>query len=551
MPGGFAAALAKDLRLLRRDRVGLAFLTIAPIVVITVAGLSLSTLYGAAPRGGTAPVLPLVDEDGGWVGRAVRDRLATEPTVHLREVRTADAARALVVHKAAGAALVLPAGTSDAVRAGREATLVLFTDPVRTVDVATVRALVQELRHGVEAAALGRAQDELDAARARALDARADLERGVADLRARLDETADRAERARSEAARRAQVAERQLAGAVAEREAGVRARLAATLASLRGFLDELAAARTAFERWLTDARRSAGRFADRLPPPPTPPPVPRPLEELAHEDAETIARRLVDGGPAAPAPPRIELPTLPPLPTLELPPLPDPPAARLPGPLAITETSVTGAPSRFNTFDQNVPGFGVTFLLLGVLLGLSLGLIDERDWGTLERVRTTPMPLATLLAAKLSARVLVGLAQMALLFAVGRAAFGVSLGPQPWALALPTAGIVFSGTAFGLVVAAVTRSREAVMPVGAIAVLTMTAVGGCWWPIDLEPEWMRRVALAFPTTWAMEAYNDLMIRRRTASAALPATAVLFLYGAVFLGLGVLAFRRRLARGGG
>jgi ABC-type multidrug transport system permease subunit len=547
MPGGFAAALEKDLRLLRRDRVGLAFLTIAPIVVITVAGLSLSTLYGAAPRGGTAPVLPLVDEDGGWVGRAVRDRLAAEPAVRVREVASADAARALVVHKAAGAALVLPAGTSDAVRAGREATLVLFTDPVRTVDVATVRALVQELRHGVEAAALARAQDELDGARARAVDARAELERGVADLRARLDETADGAARA----ARRAQVAQRQLAGAVAEREAGVRARLAATLASLRGFVDELTAARAAFEQWFADARRRAGRFADRLPPPPTPPPVPRSLEELAHEDADTVARRLVDGGPAAPAPPRIDLPALPPLPALDLPPLPDPPVAQLPGPLAIAETSVTGAPSRFNTFDQNVPGFGVTFLLLGVLLGLSLGLIDERDWGTLERVRTTPMPLATLLAAKLTARVLVGLVQMALLFAVGRAAFDVSLGPQPWALALPTVGIVFSGTAFGLVVAALTRSREAVMPVGAIAVLTMTAVGGCWWPIDLEPDWMRRVALAFPTTWAMEAYNDLMIRRRTASAAVPATAVLLLYGAVFLGLGVLAFRRRLARGAG
>jgi len=40
---GFGAALAKDLRLLMRDRVGLVFLTIAPVVVITVAGLSLAT----------------------------------------------------------------------------------------------------------------------------------------------------------------------------------------------------------------------------------------------------------------------------------------------------------------------------------------------------------------------------------------------------------------------------------------------------------------------------------------------------------------------------
>jgi ABC-type multidrug transport system permease subunit len=72
-----------------------------------------------------------------------------------------------------------------------------------------------------------------------------------------------------------------------------------------------------------------------------------------------------------------------------------------------------------------------------------------------------------------------------------------------------------------------------------------MAAVGGCWWPIDLEPRWMRTVALAFPTTWAMYAFNDLMIRRRGVEAALRPTAVLLAYGGLYLIAGVLLFRRR------
>jgi ABC-type multidrug transport system permease subunit len=295
--------------------------------------------------------------------------------------------------------------------------------------------------------------------------------------------------------------------------------------------------------------RQRAGRFAERVPPPPELPAVPRSLEDLAHADEATLAARLLGDDRSTATPSRIEPPPLPVLPPLDLPGLPAPPApGRLPGPLEIVETSVSGASVPFNTFDQNVPGFGVTFLLLGVLLGVSLGLLDERDWGTLDRVRATPTPLGTLLAAKLVARFAVGVAQMALLFGVGRLAFGVSLGPEPWALALPTAGIVFAGTAFGLVVAGCTRSREAVLPLGAMAVLTMAAVGGCWWPIDLEPDWMRRAALALPTTWAMEAYNDLMIRRRTVAAVLPATGVLFAYGAAYAGLGLVLFRRRVLR---
>src|SRR5262249_60951460 len=80
----FLALLAKDLRLLWRDRVGLAFLTLAPLAVIIVAGLSLANLYGADPTGQTAYELPVADEDGGALGREIEQRLAGEKAVRLR-----------------------------------------------------------------------------------------------------------------------------------------------------------------------------------------------------------------------------------------------------------------------------------------------------------------------------------------------------------------------------------------------------------------------------------------------------------------------------------
>ena len=68
--------IGKDLRLLWRDLPGLIFLTIAPIVVITVAGFSLANLYGADPTGQTGFELPVFDEDGGALGRTVREWIA-------------------------------------------------------------------------------------------------------------------------------------------------------------------------------------------------------------------------------------------------------------------------------------------------------------------------------------------------------------------------------------------------------------------------------------------------------------------------------------------
>jgi ABC-type multidrug transport system permease subunit len=550
---GFLAALDKDFRLLARDRVGLVFLTLAPIVVIAVAGLSLASLYGPGPGAGHRFVLELVDEDGGAVTRALREHPLDGAPAEIAAVSTREAALARVRGKAAGAALIIPRGTAAALAEGRPASLVLLTDPVMSIEVAAARAVVQELRHRIESEARERAAVALDETRANADEARARFEQAAAALRAGLDRVAERLATARAEAIAHAAEARRRAEQTFEKRVADTRAeaerRLAAELAPLRAFLTELAARQRDFADWLARVREKAGRFADRVPPPPEPPAVPARVAALATRDVRSLVAELLPPEQAAVALPPWREPSLPPLPDLALPSLPALPPVELPGSLAIEETSVTGAPRQLNTFDQNVPGFSVTFLLLGVLLGVSLGLLDEADWGTLARLRATPTPLAAVLGAKLTARFAVGMGQMILLFAVGRVLFDVSLGAQPWALLLPTAGIVAAGTAFGLVVAGLTRSREAVLPVGSIVILTMAATGGCWWPIDLEPPWMRTVALAFPTTWAMDAYNDLMIRRQPASAALGATAVLLAYAVAYLLLGLLLFRRRLAQG--
>src|SRR5262245_61640440 len=205
---GLGAAFAKDLRLLARDREWLVSLPLAPIVVITVAGFSLASLYGADPRGTSAYLLPLADEDGGQIGRALAARLARESTVHVRPV-SRDEARTLVRRKEAGAALVIPAGTSAAVAAGDQASLVLYTDPVKYLEVALVRTLVQELRHGIETRARDRAEARLKKAQVRAAAARARLEQAATDLQRELDGTTARFAALRTDSARQADEARR------------------------------------------------------------------------------------------------------------------------------------------------------------------------------------------------------------------------------------------------------------------------------------------------------------------------------------------------------
>jgi linearmycin/streptolysin S transport system permease protein len=219
------------------------------------------------------------------------------------------------------------------------------------------------------------------------------------------------------------------------------------------------------------------------------------------------------------------------------------PQALKLPGDLGFVERpAIEGEAVSVNAFDQYVPGFGVTFLLIGMMLGIALTLFDERDWGTLKRLQVSGAPLSGLLLGKLFARFIVGIVQMALLLAVGWVLFGITLGHHPLALIIPTIGISFAAAALGLVVASIASAHDSVMPLGVTVSMAMAAIGGCWWPLDFEPGWMREFARWMPTTWTMQAFNDLMIRNQPPSATLVPLAATLGIGTIFLCAGLIRF---------
>jgi len=209
-----------------------------------------------------------------------------------------------------------------------------------------------------------------------------------------------------------------------------------------------------------------------------------------------------------------------------------DPRAQQL---VEMKEQNLTGSRSSIPPAEQNVPGFSVMFVMMGVLFGVAFGLHDEREWGAITRLLIAPIPRMSVLGGKLLARFVVGLVQLALLFAYGHLVFGLSLGHAPLALALVMMAVVFSMTGFSLLVSAFARTREQVIPLGLTLIMVFCALGGCWWPLYQMPPWLRQVAQLTFTAWAMEGFHDVILRDRGVLDVLPAVGVLLAYGAVCL----------------
>ena len=192
--------------------------------------------------------------------------------------------------------------------------------------------------------------------------------------------------------------------------------------------------------------------------------------------------------------------------------------------------------------FEQSSPGMLVTFSLVFLLNG-TLVLIVERQQGTLRRLLVMPMRKAAIMFGKLGGIYVAGLLQAAILIVAGAFLFGVPWGQAPVALLVMVLSFAFSITSLGMLIAGVARTYAQANALANILMYTVAALGGAWWPIEIVPGWMQQIARLTPTYWAMQGFQDIIVRGLGLAAVLPDAGVLLLFGVLYLSIGLWRFR--------
>ena len=190
----------------------------------------------------------------------------------------------------------------------------------------------------------------------------------------------------------------------------------------------------------------------------------------------------------------------------------------------------------------QSSPGMLVMYALF-FTFGGGASLLVERDEGTLRRLLVMPMGKGTILTGKLSGIFIGALVQMSIMVLAGQFAFGVSWGQDPAALVAMLLAYGFTGTALGVMVAALVKTPAQANAAGTISIMALASLGGAWWPIEIVPQWMQQIALALPTGWAMHGFHDIITRGLDFNAILLEAGVLVGFGLLFLMVGVWRFK--------
>jgi ABC-2 type transport system permease protein len=200
------------------------------------------------------------------------------------------------------------------------------------------------------------------------------------------------------------------------------------------------------------------------------------------------------------------------------------------------------------NTTQQNVPSyalFGVFFICQ--VIGLSF--IREKQDGTFRRLLVAPLSKSALLIGKLLPYYLVNLIQIVLIFAAGiwivplMGNPALNLGAHPEALVVVSLATAAAASGLGLLVAALVKTPEATGGLGALIAVMMAAIGGCFVPAFVMPNFMQTLSKIVPHAWALQGYQDVLIRGYGIGQVMPEVGVLLIFAAVFFGFALWRFR--------
>mgnify|MGYP001283855246 CR=1 FL=1 len=170
------------------------------------------------------------------------------------------------------------------------------------------------------------------------------------------------------------------------------------------------------------------------------------------------------------------------------------------------------------NSTQHNVPAWAI-FGMFFIVIPIAGHMIREREDGSTVRIALIPNTRFMVSLGQILFYTLICMVQFWCMVAVGiwvLPMLGLSqlyLGANALALIPVSFAIGFAATAYGYFIGTVFKTINQALPLGAVSVVILSALGGLWVPVELLPSVMQRIAALSPMNWGLDAVNTITLR--------------------------------------
>ncbi|MEV0225008.1 ABC transporter permease [Streptomyces sp. NPDC050704] len=188
----------------------------------------------------------------------------------------------------------------------------------------------------------------------------------------------------------------------------------------------------------------------------------------------------------------------------------------------------------------------GLILMFIGTII-TSIGLVRERQAGTLEQLAVMPFRPSDVIAGKIAPYFALASLDMVVVTVVGCLLFGVPFEGSVVLFALGAALFLFTVLGIGVLVSTVSQNQGQATQMAMMVMLPQILLSGMIFPLESMAVGVRWIGYLLPLTYFIQISNGIMLRGAPiASLWLPLTVLAGMAALVFCSA-VLRFRRDLA----
>jgi ABC-2 type transport system permease protein len=193
------------------------------------------------------------------------------------------------------------------------------------------------------------------------------------------------------------------------------------------------------------------------------------------------------------------------------------------------------------------VPGLaGLVLLFVGSLI-TSLGVVRERQAGTLEQLAVMPLRPRDVFVGKIAPYFVVAAIDMVIVLVVGWLLFDVPFAGSIWLLALGAVLFLFVTLGTGVLISTVSENQGQAIQLAIMTLLPQVLLSGLIFPLESMAAGVRWIGYLLPLTYFNQIARGVMLRGAPFEAIALPFALLAVLGLAVFGLAVLRFRADLA----
>jgi ABC-2 type transport system permease protein len=179
--------------------------------------------------------------------------------------------------------------------------------------------------------------------------------------------------------------------------------------------------------------------------------------------------------------------------------------------PIATTVQAVDSNAMRY--IDFLVPGILAMSIMNTGVIGLSTAFVTYREKGILRRIKATPFPLSSFIAARIISQVVIIVAQAMILMLLGMLLFDLRVDGQLINVVLMVTIGAIAFLSLGFVISSFARNAEAAASLSNAVTFPMLFLSGVFFSVDDAPTWLQPFTRIMPLRYLADGLRDLMVR--------------------------------------